>query len=333
MNHSARQIIKYHEATKHHYHRYARSPGHMDWENQPHPFRIYSGCRRIELPLLTTEPASEYDQMYRREDIPPSPLDSNLISIFLSLSMGLSAWKASGGGKWALRINPSSGNLHPTEAHLILPNTKDTPAGVYHYSPLFHALEQRAVFSDSIERTLFGEFSNGGFFVGLTSIFWRESWKYGERAFRYCNHDVGHALAALSLSAALQGRRLSCLLSLSDEQIVTLLGLDRVPWDQMNVEHPDVLCFVHGNTEASSKPTISEAAITAFSGLTFTGGPNRLGKSSVKWEAIDEVADHAGKPITKGSSISLDSRAPYHISHFTDTAAQIIRKRRSAVSF
>jgi len=27
-----------------------------------------------------------------------------------------------------------------------------------------------------------------GFLVGISSIFWRESWKYGERAFRYCNH-------------------------------------------------------------------------------------------------------------------------------------------------
>ena len=29
--------------------------------------------------------------------------------------------------------------------------------------------------------------------MALTSITWREAWKYGERAFRYCNHDVGHA--------------------------------------------------------------------------------------------------------------------------------------------
>ena len=43
------------------------------------------------------------------------------------------------------------------------------------------------------------------FIVSLTSIHWREAWKYGERAFRYCQHDCGHAIAALSLSAALPG--------------------------------------------------------------------------------------------------------------------------------
>ena len=35
--------------------------------------------------------------------------------------------------------------------------------------------------------------------VALTSIHWREAWKYGERAFRYCQHDLGHAIAAVSI--------------------------------------------------------------------------------------------------------------------------------------
>jgi nitroreductase len=38
--------------------------------------------------------------------------------------------------------------------------------------------------------------------VGLTSIHWRESWKYGERAFRYCHHDAGHAIGSFAVSAA-----------------------------------------------------------------------------------------------------------------------------------
>ncbi len=34
------EIIRYHEATKHHYDRYARSPGYMDWQNQPTRFAL-----------------------------------------------------------------------------------------------------------------------------------------------------------------------------------------------------------------------------------------------------------------------------------------------------
>ena len=40
------------------------------------------------------------------------------------------------------------------------------------------------------------------FLVGLTSIHWREAWKYGQRAYRYCQHDVGHAIGAIVIAAA-----------------------------------------------------------------------------------------------------------------------------------
>ena len=112
--------------------------------------------------------------------------------MFFELSLGLSARKEIAGSGWYLRMNPSSGNLHPTEAYAILPALAGLTggAGVYHYAPLHHALEQRARRAqDALSETT-------GFDVALTSIAWREAWKYGERAFRYCNHDVGHALAA-----------------------------------------------------------------------------------------------------------------------------------------
>ena len=42
--------LEYHEATKHHFHRFARSAGHLDWATQPDPFRRYSGAPLIALP-------------------------------------------------------------------------------------------------------------------------------------------------------------------------------------------------------------------------------------------------------------------------------------------
>ena len=41
--------------------------------------------------------------------------------------------------------------------------------------------------------------------VALSSIYWREAWKYGGRAFRYCQHDVGHAIGTLRVAAATLG--------------------------------------------------------------------------------------------------------------------------------
>ena len=44
-------VVAYHERTKHHFHRYAASPGYMDWATQPDPFRRYQGADLVRLPL------------------------------------------------------------------------------------------------------------------------------------------------------------------------------------------------------------------------------------------------------------------------------------------
>ena len=196
------EIIRYHEATKHHFHRYAKSLGYMDWKNQPNPFRFYENVETVSLPLLEEITKVEYTALYTRENTVSQAFDLENISMFVALALGLSAWKAISGSRWSLRMNPSSGNLHPTEAHLVLPATDQIPAGVYHYNPFLHGLEQRAILPDDLWESILNHFHTHGFMTALSSIFWRESWKYGERAFRYCNHDVGHALACLSFSAS-----------------------------------------------------------------------------------------------------------------------------------
>ncbi len=132
------RVIRYHVQTKHHFNRYARSLGHLDWANQPDPFRRFEGAPLIPLPLLKPgdEPASpSYDAIYERGTVPAKPVTLPSLSRFFELALALSAWKRGGDMQWALRSNPSSGNLHPTEGYLVLPqmNRLDLNAGLYHY--------------------------------------------------------------------------------------------------------------------------------------------------------------------------------------------------------
>ncbi|MCZ7584654.1 MAG: hypothetical protein M5R36_15690 [Deltaproteobacteria bacterium] len=60
--------------------------------------------------------------------------------------------------------------------------------------------------------------------MGLSSIYWRESWKYGERAFRYCQHDAGHAIAAVAISAAALGYEARLMEHVTDTEIAALPG-------------------------------------------------------------------------------------------------------------
>ena len=61
----AADVIRYHERTKHHYERYARSPGYMDWANQPVPFRFYHDVPTVELPFISKDPAAAHSELYQ----------------------------------------------------------------------------------------------------------------------------------------------------------------------------------------------------------------------------------------------------------------------------
>jgi SagB-type dehydrogenase family enzyme len=129
-------------------------------------------------------------------------------------------------------VNPSSGNLHPTEFHFCTKGLVDWPDGLYHYRPSSHVAEQRAI----------GDFG-GNLVEGsvplifvLTSIAWREAWKYHNRAYRYCLHDVGHAWQALTLAARSIGCESFAIGHFSDDRIAECCLLSRDEWPMLIVE-------------------------------------------------------------------------------------------------
>jgi SagB-type dehydrogenase family enzyme len=330
----AEEIIKYHEATKHHYDRYARSAGYMDWQNQPNPFRSYVGAPALPLPLLNNDPAAAHRDLYERKNNPPQPVTIETLAGFLELSLGLSAWKAAAGSRWSLRINPSSGNLHPTEAHLILPPLgSNQSGGVYHYNAFGHLLEKRTEVPAGLWQRMMSHFGAGGFLIGISSIFWRESWKYGERAFRYCNHDAGHALACISFSANLFGWKVTCLNSLSDKAIDAIQGFDKVRFRKLEEEHADFLCLVHPPVSFHIPRDLPDQIISEFADLVFVGEPDPLSKTGVNWEIIYQTARQTRKPATAEIKVKLENRKLPADEPARLSGAQIIRNRRSATDF
>lgn len=335
MKEEIQYVFHYHERTKHHPRRYAASPGFLDWPNEPEPFRRYEGARLLSLPLGNKDPDVEYEDIYKRDNNSFHPFSMEGISKFLELSLGLSAWKSYDGTTWALRMNPSSGNLHPTEAYAILGPVPESNnlGGVYHYSPYLHALELRAEFDDGLWLKIIEHFGTEGFLIGLSSIYWRESWKYGERAFRYCHQDIGHAMAALSFAGNLLGWKITCLNALSDDDIGTLLGFQKTSWIRFEEEHPEVLFFVHRTSESDIPRDIPPKIIEAFQTLSYSGKPNRLSNDHRDWKAIEEVSLATKKP--QGTLITHN----YKDFPFSDNempskkAAAIIRQRRSALAF
>ncbi len=221
-----RQVRAYHALSKHAPNAYAPGPGYLDWATQPAPFRRYAGARLIELWQRPLEETPGYDALFAGPIGTPQPLNRASLSQLLYDSLALSAWKEADGNRWALRVNPSSGNLHPTEAYLLLPPGSLEETGLLaHYAADAHGLEVRAELPAALGEQLAAALPAGGFLLGLASIPWREAWKYGERAYRYCQHDLGHALACVGIAAAIQGWQVRLLRSVAEARDMLRMAL------------------------------------------------------------------------------------------------------------
>jgi len=340
------KTIKYHERTKHNFHRYASAPGYMDWANQPDPFRRFEGSDLFFLPPIINDTTPAYASVFSGEPIPSVAFDIEFLSKLFEMSMGITAWKQAGDSRWALRANPSSGNLHPTEAYLVSPGLGgiSSKPGVYHYCPKEHGLEFRTEFSQETLSRLISRFPQGTFFIGLSSIHWREAWKYGERAFRYCQHDTGHALAAVRIAAAALGWRAIHLEGMNDEDISQLLGLDRAEdFKEGDPEHPDLILalFPQGQSVHRIPLMLDVEAVNEVSNGPWKGRANQLSGDKMEWEIIDSVAECSLK-----KNRELDAQKDAQVLGGIDfdtvlnsfkrnniSTRQIIRQRRSAVSF
>jgi SagB-type dehydrogenase family enzyme len=319
------KALHYHQVTKHYFNRFARSLGYLDWAMQPDPFRRYAGTSVIPLSRDVVAGERSYVSLYDR-DRAPFAIDDRSIAEFLRCSMGLSAWKQYRQTRWALRVNPSSGNLHPTEAYLL------RQGDVHHYAPREHAIEQRA----RIDRATWDAFTGGrdGFLVAFTSILWREAWKYGERAFRYCQHDTGHALAAMRIAASLLGWNLTLLPRWSDADLSTLLGVDRdSDYDDAEREEPECLAVVTAGETAPWVAADPAPLVAAARNATWSGRANRLSADHVDWPIIDEVAAATRYPGAMPGA-RVDAEAKASALRVEDVRArEVILKRRSAVAF
>lgn len=272
----------------------------------PDPFRHYEGVPVLDLPADPPAPES------------PAADGPTFLSQLLYYSAAISASKVvpSTGFRYALRVNPSSGNLHPTEFHFTTRGLKDWPDGLYHYRPSSHMAEQRAVGDLKVFK------SDAPIVFILTSIAWREAWKYRDRAYRYCLHDIGHACQALALAARAMGCGSHAIRDFPDDEVAQLCRLSEDEWPMLIVE-------LRGGSIPLREPDIRET-------VWYGGQANELSKEKLAYPLIDAI--HAATKAI--ASVSPES-APTGSGEIklpppaqsTLSFGEIARKRRSALDF
>ncbi len=299
---------EYHELTKHTPDSLRRARRTLDWRNMPDPFRHYDGAPLVDLPADPPGPAiPALDLLLGGYGTAPVAPAVAFLSQLFFYSAAISACKIAPatGERYFLRVNPSSGNLHPTEFHLLLRD------GLYHYRPSSHMLERRAP----------REFPHSDVplvFI-LTSIVWREAWKYQDRAYRYCLHDIGHAWQSVALAARAMGCASYARGDFPDDEIAQLCRCAEDEWPMLMLELRD-----------GPVPALLD-------GEWLYGVPNQLSVETIVYPHIKEI--HAATklnrrmgPAEPARSGSGDIKLPLPASS-NRSFSEVARSRRSALDF
>jgi len=222
--------LQYHNLTS-----YQRNeiPQHfLDWKNQPSTFKIYPGIELIRLPKVDQLGEDNLSDVFKgchgMEDkrVP----DITDLSKILLMAYTITAKSAHGDGYQYYRSVASAGALYPTEIYVATHAVKGVKDGLYHFSIAGHALVplRGGNVSEFVIDALFNtpeKYPSLTFF--FTAIFFRSSWKYRERAYRYHLLDTGHLIANMEVALHLQDFPFHLLLDFADLKMNWLLGLDQ----------------------------------------------------------------------------------------------------------
>lgn len=172
----------YHEATKHSWASVRRNAHDLDWSTQPSAYKRYGA----DLPRVSL-----------REETPAKR--------FLYRVAGITAKKSYPGVEYYLRTNPSAGALYPNEVYFQARGVEGFEDGIYHLEVASASAVLLAPIGEDegLEAALEDRRRREGLLLFLSGVYWRSSWKYRTRAFRYVLLDAGHLLGSAEAAALL----------------------------------------------------------------------------------------------------------------------------------
>lgn len=203
--------MNYHRETEHSYKSVRMNGGFLDWATQPSAFKIYPKF----YPRFKLEGAKA--------------LDSTIL-----LASKITYEKRYGNDAYFLRVWPSAGALYPVELYVQIRSVEGYIDGIYHFEVqseslvLLHELN-----GDGLERSAaIGYDVKGALFI-FSSPYFRSSWKYKNRAFRYCLLDSGHHYGALEFAAYANGFEAEAVFDFDKLRICDLMGFENKEFAMM----------------------------------------------------------------------------------------------------
>jgi len=194
----------YHKETKHSYYSVRTNPNRMDWALQPWVYKSYPKTyKRIKL-----------QRAYKWHSI-----------VYYAAAISIEKFYPPSTYR-KLRINPSAGALYPNELYFQARGVEGFEDGIYHYevksnqAVLLHTLKE----NEGVEAYIETKKTLKGLLFLVSSVYYRSSWKYKNRAFRYLLLDAGHLLGTLEQSAVLHDEKTEVFYDFKRRKLNTLFA-------------------------------------------------------------------------------------------------------------
>ena len=195
-------------------------------------YKLYPRLSKVE---LSDEPLSGdffklvYDRKSHR-DFERKQVTKKELSLLLKYSCGETT--KLGDGRFR-RAQPSGGARFPIEVYpIVFRSSKDLRAGLYHYNVKDHQLDvllDREFNDEDIDQLFtYPWVKNASIGIIMTSVFWRNQNKYGERGYRYILIEAGHIGQNMYLVSGALGLKCCALGGTRDENVERLLDIDGV---------------------------------------------------------------------------------------------------------
>lgn len=194
----------YHDQTIHTYESVRQGGRYVNWDAQPELFKTYPHFyRRVKL-----------DEAY--------PLHRVILD-----AASVSLTREYGAKSVHLRIHPSAGALYPVELYVQFRGVWGMDNGIYHVDVRQKELVFiKPIHAEGLEAYLPDKRQVKGLMFLISAPYFRSSWKYGNRALRYCLLDSGHLLGALEAAAFLNDQNLEARLEIDRSGLNRAFGFE-----------------------------------------------------------------------------------------------------------
>ena len=199
----------YHATTKHSYNSVRTNGNTIAWEDQPSTYK-------------------NYPNSYKKVKFDLEEAEDN----FLYHIAGLTEKRTYPSGEYYLRINPSAGALYPNELYFQVRGVEGKENGIYHYEVSSSSLTllQSIKEEEGLEPYFGFKAAMKGYLFLVSAIYYRSSWKYKNRAFRYCLLDAGHLLGSIEAAALLKPHAVQMIYNINREKLNSMFGFEEREW-------------------------------------------------------------------------------------------------------